>query len=265
LDVDVFIPTYNSEKYLRECINSILSSIPVKRIVIIDNYSTDKTQSIAKEFGCEVILDSSGLGKAREISFLEASTDIFVTVESDIVYSETGWFEKAVSLFKENVGAVVAYVPRPTSEERGLYSYILSKYTPLREKKHGFSAGSTLWLRKAVKDISVPQSLHAYEDIYIAREMKKRGWIYRWIEVKGIHHSTIEDRRKAEWYGANARIFYSLTSDISLLRRHITLPIKAAVASLLSGNPRILSWSFGFTISFMKGWSAPSRYSRLRR
>ena len=265
MNLDVFIPTYNSEKYLRQCLESVIRSIPVKRIILIDNYSTDRTQKIAKEFGCELILDSRGLGKARELSFKLASTDVFATVESDIVYEETGWFDRAISLLKGNVGAVVAYVQRPIEQNRGLFAYTLSRYTPLKEKRHGFSAGSTIWLKEALKGIEIPSSLKAYEDLYIERMMRKRGWVYRWIEVKGKHYSTLSDRKKAEWYGANARIFYSLTSDLSLLRRHATIPFKATFASLLSRDPKLISWGISYTIAFMRGWAYPSRYYILKR
>lgn len=265
LKIDVFIPTYNSERHLDNCLKSVFDSFPIKRIIIIDRYSTDSTVKIAVNYGCEIIYDANGLARARELSFKLASTEIFATVESDIVYKEKAWFDKAVRLFSNRVGAVVAYVPRLVSEPRGKYSYILSRYTPLRKRKHGFTAGSTLWLREAVRGIRIPAELKAYEDIYIERVLRKRGWSYRYIEVKGYHFSTLEDRVKARWYGANARIFHSLTSDITLLRRNVTLPFKAAIVSLLGFDPKIFQWSFVFTFNFILGWSNPKKYSDLKR
>ena len=39
--IDVFVPTYNSDAHLQQCIDSIKKVFPVKRIVIIDHHGTD--------------------------------------------------------------------------------------------------------------------------------------------------------------------------------------------------------------------------------
>lgn len=51
-DITAIILTFNEEKNIAECINSIKSV--VKRIVVVDSYSTDNTLNIARELGAEV-------------------------------------------------------------------------------------------------------------------------------------------------------------------------------------------------------------------
>lgn len=51
-DITFVILTYNEEKNIKECINSIKSL--AKRIVVIDSFSTDNTVKIVKEMGAEV-------------------------------------------------------------------------------------------------------------------------------------------------------------------------------------------------------------------
>ena len=51
-DITAIILTKNEEKNLPDCINSIKQL--VKRIVVIDSYSTDRTVEIAKNMGAEV-------------------------------------------------------------------------------------------------------------------------------------------------------------------------------------------------------------------
>jgi glycosyltransferase involved in cell wall biosynthesis len=51
-DLSVIILTYNEEKHIARCINSI-SSI-VKNVFIVDSYSTDKTIEIAESLGAKV-------------------------------------------------------------------------------------------------------------------------------------------------------------------------------------------------------------------
>lgn len=241
-------------------------ALPVKRIVILDHHSSDGTVEIAQSNGCELVQEDKGLGYARQLAIELSSTEVFAMVESDLVYEEFDWYQKALPLLAGAVGAVVAYVPRSSAEERGKYAEFWSRYTPLRARRHGFSAGSTLFRKSAVAGIRVPTFLNAYEDIFIMREMKKRGWSYKTLEVRGVHHSDFESTRKARWYGANARLLYSVQpDDATLLRRHATLPIKGLVASLGSGSPSVFAWSVSFSANFLLGWSYPDRFATLRR
>lgn len=47
--ISVVIPAYNSEDYLRDAIESVLTqSLPVFEIIVVDDGSTDDTSEIAK-------------------------------------------------------------------------------------------------------------------------------------------------------------------------------------------------------------------------
>jgi len=48
--IDVAILTFNSAAKLRECINSVYMNVPVKRLIVVDGFSTDATPDIVKEF-----------------------------------------------------------------------------------------------------------------------------------------------------------------------------------------------------------------------
>ena len=64
--VSINIPTYDSEKTLDECLNSVKNQT-YKEIetIIIDSYSTDRTLEIAKKFGAR-ILTAESLAAARK-------------------------------------------------------------------------------------------------------------------------------------------------------------------------------------------------------
>lgn len=265
-EIDVFIPTYNSVAHLQDCISSARRALPARRIVVLDHQSTDGTLEVARRNGCEVVEESRGLGYARQLAMELAGTEVFAMIESDLVYSRFDWYGDAARLLEGNVGAVVAYVPRKITDKRGRYADFWSRRTPLRERRHGFSAGSTLFLKKAVEGITIPPVLNAYEDIYIMRQMKRRGWTYKTLEVPGIHYSDFDSSRKARWYGANARLLYALDpSDLTLLRRQLTLPLLGLVAALGTRDAGVFTWALSFSASFLVGWSEPGRFSKLRR
>ena len=47
------IITYNEEEHLRKCLSSLVDV--VDEIIVVDSYSTDKTQEICKEFNVTFI------------------------------------------------------------------------------------------------------------------------------------------------------------------------------------------------------------------
>ncbi|WP_199089674.1 glycosyltransferase [Bosea sp. ASV33] len=70
--VSVLIPTRNSEKYLREAINSILEqTFSDIELLVVDDNSSDDTRSILSSYGDPriVILDGPGKGLAAALNF----------------------------------------------------------------------------------------------------------------------------------------------------------------------------------------------------
>ena len=47
--VDVVVLTKNSERVLRECLASVYENVPVKRLIVVDGFSTDNTLKIVNE------------------------------------------------------------------------------------------------------------------------------------------------------------------------------------------------------------------------
>jgi len=59
--ISINIPTYNSEKTLRKCLETVKSqTYKNMEIIIIDSYSKDKTLGIAKKYDCKIIMCKGG-------------------------------------------------------------------------------------------------------------------------------------------------------------------------------------------------------------
>ncbi len=67
-DLSIIIVTYNSEKYIEDCLSSVFKTIKDldSEVVVVDNNSQDKTKDIVKKFPkVSLILNSENLGFAR--------------------------------------------------------------------------------------------------------------------------------------------------------------------------------------------------------
>jgi glycosyltransferase involved in cell wall biosynthesis len=177
--VDVVILTKNSERLLRECIDSVYRNVPVNNLIVVDGYSNDGTVQIVKEFrekrGNVVLVQDRGTrGSARQRALNEVKSDWFMFVDSDVILSEN-WFSKAEKLIKDDIGAIwgieIWSVLRKTKVLNLFERFTLKIF----EKRGG--THDLLVRRKAIEGIHVPYHLHTYEDAYIKS----------WICKKGIH------------------------------------------------------------------------------
>ena len=64
--ISVIIPSYNGEKYIKECIESIQKQNMNTEIIVVDDISTDKTVEIARGMGCKVIVNTEHKGQDRK-------------------------------------------------------------------------------------------------------------------------------------------------------------------------------------------------------
>lgn len=93
--VSVVIPVYNAEKYLRQCLDSVVNqTLKDIEIICIDDCSTDNSLKILKEYALKddrfIIIEqktNQGQGVARNIALDIAKSDYIMFLDSD------DWFE----------------------------------------------------------------------------------------------------------------------------------------------------------------------------
>ncbi|MFX0205758.1 MAG: glycosyltransferase family 2 protein [Candidatus Hodarchaeota archaeon] len=100
--VSVIIPTYNSEKTLDKCLQSIKNQT-YKSIetIIIDKFSCDETQHIAKSYDNFLIIVDLGRSAARNKGILESRGKYILSIDSDMELSPTV-IEDCLRLIIEN-------------------------------------------------------------------------------------------------------------------------------------------------------------------
>jgi len=90
MTISAVIHTYNSEKYLEECLESVKQA---DEIIVCDMYSTDKTVEIAKKYGCRVIYhENVGFADpARNFAMGHVTSDWLLVVDSDEMIPQELW------------------------------------------------------------------------------------------------------------------------------------------------------------------------------
>jgi len=83
--VSVIIPTCNSQSTIEKCLNSIgMQTYKNTETLVVDNFSTDKTASIAKRFGAKILSLRSERSAARNYGAKEASGEFLLFIDSDM-------------------------------------------------------------------------------------------------------------------------------------------------------------------------------------
>ena len=197
--VDVVMLTKNSEHLLDKCLASIYKNVPVNQLIIVDGFSIDRTLKILHEanekHGNIKLLSSNGSrAKAREKGIQNVSTEWFMFADSDVILSEN-WFTKAKENIQGDVGAVwgvnIDVLSRLSDTRLTKFQSLVAKECfNLRGGAH-----DTLIRRDLVEDIRIPEELHTYEDAYLMKWIKAKG--YRTIVGDGIyclHYKPPEER-----------------------------------------------------------------------
>lgn len=88
--ISVIIPSYNGEKYIKECIESIQKQNMNTEIIVVDDISTDKTVEIARGMGCKVIVNTEHKGQvaAKNTGIREANGKYWMTIDQDDMLTE---------------------------------------------------------------------------------------------------------------------------------------------------------------------------------
>lgn len=102
MKLSVVIPAYNEEKYIADCLQSLIeiAGDELYEIIVVDNNSTDKTNAIARSFkGVTVVKEKrKGTSFARQKGFQIAKGDLIAFIDADTLVTQ-GWIQKVKEEF----------------------------------------------------------------------------------------------------------------------------------------------------------------------
>jgi glycosyltransferase involved in cell wall biosynthesis len=176
--VDVVLITKDSERMLRQCVQSVYDNVPVGQLIVVDGYSQDKTLEILSQFNQTygnviIILDHGTRATARQKGIDQVNTEWFLFVDSDVVLCKD-WYKKAQKYVGKDVGAVWGTEVWSTIKNPKTLKLFLTTTRKIFEVRGG--THDTLIRTDLIKDIKIPEYLHVFEDAYIKVWIEKKGY-----------------------------------------------------------------------------------------
>ena len=115
--VSVIVPTKNSSSTLRECLSSVAQQTYKDiEIIVVDNSSTDDTQSIAKQFTKHVYIKGPERSWQRNFAVSKATGEFVCIIDSDMNL-EPEVIEQCVGLMQNDKEVVGVAIPEESFGE----------------------------------------------------------------------------------------------------------------------------------------------------
>lgn len=232
--ISVVIPVYKSERYLRQCVDSVLSQyFKDIEVILVDDGSPDGCPFICDAYACEhsnvkaIHQENGGSSTARNRGIREASGDYLIFLDSDDWWQNGGELEQLVEKLQTRLFDVVGFTSVSVSQiskrgckvNAGIDVSRISGQTKLealdymRRSDNLFGAAWRLAIRRSLvlnKSIYFPEGLVA-ED-------------YDWLSRMYCHLRTI-DYVKADLVVYRKFVPGSVTATVSPKNAHSILKI----------------------------------------
>jgi glycosyltransferase involved in cell wall biosynthesis len=265
--VDVIVCTYNSERKLADCLQSIMDNVPVRKLWVIDNYSEDKTVEIAKDFNATVVQSHCSLAEARKLGFNLVETEYFVNVDSDIVLCKD-WYRRVMQFWdSDKVGCVWGTALHMLKDHR---DYQLGMYSFRRAESYRIPHLPDMVSRKSIlRDILFKQPLFlgsvAGEDYEIMDWIVSKGFVCKTASVY-VDHYTYPPlmHNKTFWGGACTRLLRR-KSLLHILKQVVLSIPQASFVALVKKNCMVIPYWIQFRFEELYGFLHWSKYVILKR
>lgn len=176
INLQIIIPTYNAEKYLKECIDSIINQKTKYKFkaIIVDDGSTDRTPEIADTYKTDsrVIVihqENKGVASARNTAMRELFADYIMFVDSDDILYD-GAIENLLDIaYKENANIVQGdyiYVYNDRKDIGDTRVGATKKVSPVLGNLEGFVWGK-VYKSELFKNLSFPEG-YWFEDTMLS-------------------------------------------------------------------------------------------------
>ena len=177
--ISVIVPVYNVEKYLSECLGSIVNqTLKDIEIICVNDGSTDNSLAILKKYASKdnrikiIDKENEGQGYARKLGLDNATGDYILFCDSDDYYAELAAFEELYNYIEDRKVDVVIFNHIRNYTLEGRIEKIGGNY-PQKETfsyldmDNIFAFRVTAWLKLYSRKF-----LNSYDDWYFPKKIK---------------------------------------------------------------------------------------------
>lgn len=249
IKLSVIIPVYNTELYLKECIESVCNQTYANlQVILVDDGSTDRSGEICDRYAklderiCVIHKSNGGQLSARKIGAEIADGDYIIGVDSDD-WIDSDRFERLVNfgLFEcpDMVYLKGYYREKPNRSfyvgndapdvrcynkeiQDFLFRYCIGDYFFL-DRKIDFSHWKSCIRREIYKKniLSIDSRIRRIEDFITIFSCVLDCRFFMCIEESGYHYRDREgsiNKRNTNWEDIHAEVYYKQMGEI--LKRH---------------------------------------------
>lgn len=188
MKISVVIPVYNEEKYIKNCLDSLMKQEEKPdEIIVIDNNCTDKTISIVKKFKDITVIreERQGMIPARNAGFNKAKNEVIAKCDADTILP-VHWIKNIKNDFFQDPSLIGISMPIrlddiPVIGRFMILFYVYMLIPRLMIGVYPFLGPSyvikkTIWDK--VKDSICLDDKKIHEDIDLCLHVRKYGRIY---------------------------------------------------------------------------------------
>lgn len=203
--LSVVIPTYNEEKEIANCLQSIKEqSYKNTEVIIVDDGSTDSTLSVIKKFRSSKILRQQhrGPGAARNLGAKKAKGEILIFVDADMTFHKDYLKNLVKPILKDKTGKVIGteestqiarnldniwsrcqgkMMSDPKNKDRKIFRAIRrNKFLELGgfDSKYGYADDQTFWFKHKIKPVIAEKAICYHKNPETLKSVYKQS---RWI------------------------------------------------------------------------------------
>jgi len=188
MKVSVVIPVFNEEKYIKNCLDSLMrQKEKPDEIIVVDNNCTDKTVSIVKKFeGVKIISEKrQGIIPTRNTGFDQVTGDIIARCDAD-TFLPPDWIKNIKNSFLKDKSIVAVSMPVLIHDipfiDKFVFIFYIYMFIPMILMDHYPLVGPSMAIRKSAwekikKELCTdPKKVH--EDLDLSFHIRKLGEVY---------------------------------------------------------------------------------------
>lgn len=234
--ISLIIPIYNAEKYLSNCIDSILNQTYSNiEVVLVNDGSTDRSGEICEEIKAEdsrvkvIHQKNSGPSAARNAGVLKSKGDYLQFVDADD-HIESIMVEKLLSVCENEVDLVLCgyyingeEVKENIPDDEGMHTLteFISKFPVFFKKNLINSPGNKLYRTKIIKDnaIKFNKNINNGEDLLFNIEYIKHCRSISLVNLSLYHYNILTNplsltKKYKEGFFKSRKIIFKSLEDL---------------------------------------------------